>query len=40
MSPSPSMAKFDAESPFSKRSIGKITANQNLINENGDGFFP
>ena len=28
MSPRPNMAKFDADNPFSRRSIGKITANE------------
>jgi len=32
MSPRPSMAKLDADNPFSRRSIGKITANEQDIN--------
>jgi len=31
MSPRPNMAKLDADNPFSRRSIGKITANERDI---------
>jgi len=32
MSPRPNMAKLDADNPFSRRSIGKITTNKQGIN--------